>query len=235
MHFDNWIWVLFLAMAALLKLLASKAGNTTNQSTPEQDSTPSPRRQPSPQRPAPASDEEQIRKFLEALGQPPTSKPPAPVSPRTDLPPRPVAPVQPPGGMFRGPAPLMKAQRRKRYEVIPQKPAATTEDWLRKINVSGPAVERTKETTTAISRPAESEVFEVRSQGGAEPEVPPPAQTSAEAYARATATAPAAQNAKTDLARLLATPSGLRNAMILREIFGPPRSLQPLADPVGFS
>lgn len=38
---------------------------------------------------------------------------------------------------------------------------------------------------------------------------------------------------ETDVAALLRSPSGLRNAMILREIFGPPRSMQPL-DTVGF-
>jgi hypothetical protein len=33
---------------------------------------------------------------------------------------------------------------------------------------------------------------------------------------------------RTDIAALLASESGLRNAIILREIFGPPRSLQSL-------
>jgi hypothetical protein len=37
---------------------------------------------------------------------------------------------------------------------------------------------------------------------------------------------------KTDIATLLASNSSLREAIILREIFGPPRSLQPL-DVVG--
>jgi hypothetical protein len=36
---------------------------------------------------------------------------------------------------------------------------------------------------------------------------------------------------KTDLAAFLASPDGLRQAIILREVFGPPRSLQPLTDP----
>jgi hypothetical protein len=33
---------------------------------------------------------------------------------------------------------------------------------------------------------------------------------------------------KTEVTKLLSSPASLRNAIILREIFGPPRGLQPL-------
>src|SRR5947208_15735122 len=52
-------------------------------------------RKPIPRAPV-ESDQERIRKFLEALGQPPASRPPPPVVARTDIPPRRLAPVQPP-------------------------------------------------------------------------------------------------------------------------------------------
>jgi hypothetical protein len=51
--------------------------------------------EPIPRAPS-ESDEDRIRKLLEALGQPPGSRPPPPVLPRTDIPPRPLAPVPPP-------------------------------------------------------------------------------------------------------------------------------------------
>src|SRR5713226_7274622 len=97
MHLNNLLFILLIAIAALFRLLASKAGDAKKRSQkPDQRSTATP--QPDqPVRRAPVeSDEERIRKFLDALGQPPTSRPPSPVVPRTDIPPRPLAPVRPP-------------------------------------------------------------------------------------------------------------------------------------------
>src|SRR5205807_3311195 len=66
-------------------------------------------------------DEQRIREFLEALGQPTTSRPPAPVAPRTDIPPRPVAPVRPPI------APFAELQRKIRLprQIPPTREAKT--------------------------------------------------------------------------------------------------------------
>src|SRR5258708_11287218 len=91
--FDNWIFLVLVAIAALLKWLASKATPSSTKEDSQEDSAP---RQERPASEVPASDEEQIRKFLEALGQPRTAKPPPPLPQRTDVPPRPVAPVRPP-------------------------------------------------------------------------------------------------------------------------------------------
>src|SRR5437879_42926 len=97
LHLDNLLFILLIAMAVLLRLLASKAGEPKKESQqPGQASTSAP--PPLPRAPA-ESDEERIRKFLEALGQPTTSKPPPPATPRTNIPPRPIAPVQPPSQM----------------------------------------------------------------------------------------------------------------------------------------
>ncbi|HZQ46104.1 MAG TPA: hypothetical protein VFC07_03760, partial [Verrucomicrobiae bacterium] len=52
--------------------------------------------------------------------------------------------------------------------------------------------------------------------------------TPAEAYALATKPAASMAPVKSDFAALLRSPGGLRQAIILREIFGPPRSMQPL-------
>src|SRR5262245_61876922 len=93
---DNLLFFLLIAVAALFQLLSkaiSKAGKSESDETP---SLPTPQR-PRPIRRAPAeSDADRIRKFLEALGQPPSSTSPPPVAPRTDIPPRRLAPVQPP-------------------------------------------------------------------------------------------------------------------------------------------
>src|SRR5437660_7335541 len=97
MHLDNLLFILLIAMAALFRLLASQAGDAKKRSQkPDQRSTATP--QPDqPIRRAPVeSDEERIRKFLEAIGQPATSRPPPPVVPRTNIPPRRLAPVHPP-------------------------------------------------------------------------------------------------------------------------------------------
>ena len=53
-------------------------------------------------------------------------------------------------------------------------------------------------------------------------------KSAAEAYAIATQPISKSVETKIDLATLLRSTSGLRDAIILREIFGPPRSLQPL-------
>src|SRR6266699_317110 len=97
MHLENLLFILLIVMAALFRLLASKAGQTKKKlQNPDQRLTTSPQLGELPRRAPIESDEARIRKFLEALGQPATSRPPPPVAPRTNIPPRPLAPVQPP-------------------------------------------------------------------------------------------------------------------------------------------
>src|SRR5256885_10795825 len=82
-HFDNLLILLFFAAAIIFQILTKAASkgrkrppDTSRGSTPpSQTSRPLSREEN-------GTDEERIRKFLEALGQPPTSKPPAPVAPR---------------------------------------------------------------------------------------------------------------------------------------------------------
>jgi hypothetical protein len=96
-NFDNFLFLLLVVVAVLFQLLAKMAGKKSKDQT-KRTSTP---RTPAPLQRAPTeSDEDRIRKLLEALGQPPTSRPPPPVVPRTNIPPRPLAPVQPPTSPF---------------------------------------------------------------------------------------------------------------------------------------
>src|SRR5207244_7949497 len=122
LHFDNLLFLLFVALAIFFQILTRAAtksrrrpGDTTRRSR-----SPSPMSHPL-SGDADETDEQRIRKFLEALGQPTTSKPPAPVAPRTDIPPRPVAPVRPPI------APFAELQRKIRLprQIPPAREAKT--------------------------------------------------------------------------------------------------------------
>src|SRR5262249_31379347 len=93
---DNFLFLLLIAAAALFQLLSkavTKAGKNQSENPPRPPGPPSP---PQARRTTAEPDADRIRKFLEALGQPPSSTPPAPVAPRADIPDRPLAPVQPP-------------------------------------------------------------------------------------------------------------------------------------------
>src|SRR6266436_5165844 len=132
MHLENILFILLIAMAVLFRLLASKAGQTKKrQQNPDQRSTITPQFGESPRRARVESDEERIRKLLEALGQPPTSKPPPPVVPRTNIPPRPLAPVQPPISPF---SQLRREKSHKREiirkEIPPPRPIGGAEKMV---------------------------------------------------------------------------------------------------------
>ncbi len=207
-HLENLLFLLLLVLAGLFQLLG-RAARKTNGDEEESTPRPAPRMQkPIPRAPA-ESDQERIRKFLEALGQPPASTPPPPVVPRTNIPPRPLAPVQPP---IPRAWKVIREERPKRYVVLRESPPQGTVTRVEKI--FPPA------TTGA---PA----FEVH-EGPLAVEQPPIIKAPVEAYAAATRPIAKGAELKTDIATLLASKSGLRDAIILREIFGSPRSLQPL-------
>jgi len=202
-HSDPFLVFLLFAIAILFQILTrarSKARrqppNTTRRSSSQ------------PQRSRPLvreeeTDEDQIRKFLEALGQPTTSKPPPAVEPRPTYR-RPLAHVPP----FGSPLPPLTT----RPLDLPEAPAR-------------PTMAPTREEKVARPRVAEPPPFEIH-QG------PPPLEPITEAEVK-TAFQPATQPSlkRLDVAVMLRSTAGLRDAIILREIFGPPRSFQPLAEP----
>src|SRR4030095_16053687 len=199
MHIENLLFILLIAVAALFKLLASKAGEAKKrQEDLDRRSATSPSNPEAIEHAPVESDEERIRRFLEALGQPTGSRPPPPVVPRTDIPPRPLAPVQPPPGPF--PIPrgrLTSKERRKRHAVPHETPVVTPAVIeVQKQQVQIEPRSDTKLPEEAVATPADSKMKAVYT--GAE------------------------------IAGFLRSSTGLRNAIILREIFGPPRSLQPL-------
>jgi hypothetical protein len=99
-------------------------------------------------------------------------------------------------------------------------------EWLRKINYPG-QIPRPPERKAFVPKLAEPASFEVH-EGTIQAEPPVTIKTPAEAYAIATQPITRPAKTETGVAVLLRSTSGLRDAIILREIFGPPRSLQPL-------
>jgi hypothetical protein len=204
-HLDNLLFLLLVAVAVLFQFLAKTAAKAKKDQTKRTSTS----RTPTPiQRDATESDEDRIRKLMEALGQPPTSRPPPPVVPRTDIPPRPLAPVQPPTVYPPPPWKLTREEQRKRMVIL-------GEDWQ----------PRSKERAEKISERKMTDVpaFEIH-------EAPslvaaPIIKQQAEGYA-ATWTIAKTSEARIAIATLLASTSALRDAMILREILGPPRGLR---------
>lgn len=139
------------------------------------------------------SEEDRIRRFLEALGQPPGTSPPPKVAPKRRVPPTVFSPLPP---LTTVPPPLPPEPS----PAAPPPPPLPMPDRIFK---------------PAIVQETDFEVREVVMQTSSEPSID----------GRPIAAEPSTLRAK------LASPQGLRDAIILREIFGPPRSLQP-PDPV---
>src|SRR5262245_15963817 len=202
-HLDNLLFLLLITIAVLFQFLAKAAGKRGKNQTKR---TPTPRT-PMPIQRAPAeSDEDRIRKLLEALGQPPTSRPPTPVVPRPNIPARPLAPVQPP----MSPLSQLRREKSRKREIIPEEippppPVTVPEKMI------PPAFE-------VHERPL--------------PIAPPPIfKAPVEVYAGGLHTTATTEQPRADMATLLASTSGLRNAIILREILGPPRGLRAIDPP----
>jgi hypothetical protein len=210
---DNLLFFLLIAVAALFQLLSktiSKAGKSEPDETP---SAPRPQTARPIQRAPRESDADRIRKFLEALGQPPTSTPPPPVVPRIDIPPRRLAPVQPPPVVPRAWR-LPREQRQK--PVVTQRESRQPKQHSPIQEIIPPPVPAPAALAFEVHEAAMP--LEVQQQ--------PITETLVEAYAAATRPTAKAAGFKTDIATLLGSRSGLRDAILLREIFGPPRGLQ---------
>src|SRR5438093_706267 len=103
---DTLIFLVLAGLALIFKWLTSHGSGDSEKPEP-----PSPNEQPPPPRPPAQSEEERIRRFLEALGAPPGTRPPPPVRPR-----RVVTPAAPPA----------QRPRAKRSWVQPLPPLVTT-------------------------------------------------------------------------------------------------------------
>jgi hypothetical protein len=199
---DNWLFILLIAIAMLFRWLASAASKASKKSDETERGSTSTPPTASPDRTV-ESDEERIRKFLEALGQPAGSQPPPPVS-RKPTYQKPI--VLPHVGPFGSPLPPLTTRP-------PDLPEETTQ--------SEPVVQPLRRRKTITPKVSEG-TFEVHEVAVS----PAPAAAMKSLSEAKTAAAPSEAN----IATLLRSSSGLRNAIILREVFGPPRSLQPLSE-----
>ena len=208
---DNLLFFLLIAFAALFQLL-SKAVSKSKKESDETPRSPTPNMPPPIRRVPAESDADRIRKFLEALGQPPSSTPPPPVRPRTDIPPRRLAPVQPPPvipGVWR----LPREQRQK--PDVTQRESRPPEQPSRFQEVVPPPV-------PGPATPG----FEVYEALPVKFQQPPSVKAPVEAAAADTRSLAKGADFKSDIATLLVSKSSLREAILIREILGPPRGLQ---------
>ena len=197
-HLDNLLFLLLVAVALLFQFLAKAAAKTGKDQTKR---TSTPRTAAPVQRAPTESDEDRIRKLMEALGQPPTSRPPPPVIPRTNIPHRPLAPVQPP----MSPLSQLRREKSRKRETIPEK-------------IPPPSPIKAPEKII----PPATEVHERPS-----PIAPPPIfKAPMEVYTGGMRTTANTAEPRRDIATLLASTSGLRDAIVLREILGPPSGLR---------
>lgn len=194
---ENLFFIALVAVVGLIRWFVQAAENKKNAEAAK-------RAQPSPSAPLPRApaetEEERIRRFMEALGVPKGAVPPRRVTPRT---PRKILPVDPfPIPQARGLlAPVAPAPKAADAPAPLPLPTPQTSMQARSVSKSAPpsayAVDEQPHRVVEVSRSA--------TQRGAVP------------------TAPAIS---TGIAARLAAPEGLRDAIVLREIFGPPRSMQ---------
>jgi hypothetical protein len=181
---DHPVILIIAIAAALLRWLWQKS-RTENQDA-ERPTVPG---EPIPRGGETQTEEERIRRFLEALGQPAGSPPPKKVTPKRETRPT-LFPTLPP--LTSAPPPLP----------VPLTPAAPPPPPIPIQRVFTPA-------------PVQEANFEVRDLG---------AQTSSGLVPGSRRSIAQQQS----LSVKLRSAQGLRDAIILREIFGPPRSLQAL-------
>jgi hypothetical protein len=213
MHFDqNLIFIIVAAVVGISRLVARITENAREQSERRkkqaqargQQQQPPQAQQPPPVFTRPKTDEERVREFLEALGQPAGTVPPPKIQPRTDIPPRPVAPIPPPPFPRPFSPVLLKPIAEKARRIFTPRPAT-------------PVPEVSSEAAEPGAWLREEEKIEE-------------AAAKFETATRATAAegAPARVEGAINWRNALRSRESVRAALVLREILGPPRALREL-------
>jgi hypothetical protein len=186
--FDHPIILIIVVVAALLRWLSQKSD--VGKPDPERPTVPD---QPIPRGGETQTEEERVRRFLEALGQPAGSMPPPKVAPKRETQPR-IFPKLPP--LTAVPPPL------------PTSPTSA-------VQAPPPVPIQRRVFTPAVVQEGGFEVQDIGAQASRDLVL---SGRSAAAERRG-------------FMLKLASTQDLRSAIVLREIFGPPRSLQAV-DPI---
>jgi hypothetical protein len=205
---DSIAFIALIVIAVFLRWIAQqaeKAKKKSEQQGTQRSSTP-----PTPVREE--TDEDRVRRFLEALGQPASAKPPSKVTARPIQKRRVVPPRRP----ILSPLPPLTTVP---SDLPPQTPASS----------EPPIIPYGASPRVVEAEVAQAAVFEARGITAARAETAsrkknlpvvsdlfPETATGSLVYP--------------ELLVLLRSPRGLRDAIILREVFGPPRSLQALSE-----
>jgi Na+-transporting methylmalonyl-CoA/oxaloacetate decarboxylase gamma subunit len=215
MHWDqNIIFIIIAAIVGISRLISRISENARKQDQRK----PPPRAQAPPtaqpvQRTPPKTDEQRVREFLEALGQAPGSTPPGKVQPRNQIPPRPLEPIQPPASMRPFGKPEFRTWREPAKEIVvlqqPTKIASPEKRVVvpRIVAVAGenePDAWIAPEQAQAVTATTKTPITRARDQG------PETVHASADTIWK----------------QALRSPNAARTAIILREIFGPPRGVR---------
>src|ERR1700751_1404497 len=155
MHWDqNIIFIIIAAIVAISRLVSRISEESKKQSQRRRQAPPPQPEIPQPiQRTRPKTDEERVREFLEALGQPAGAAPPPKALPRTQIPARPLAPVQPPASLRPFPKPVFRTWKEQAREIVvlPQ-PAKAAPPVIRRIGVPPPVPAEANEPGTWIEQ-----------------------------------------------------------------------------------
>lgn len=214
--------ILFPAIVFIFVMI-SKLVSATRQ---DPDDTPSTRAGNRPPRPRPArppgeSEEERYRRFMDAVGLPAGTPPPSPVQPRTPAVPAPLLPVQPPTtiGPTVAPGRLRRVDPGAPVSPLPTRPQTV----LRRVP---PITAPTRPAAPAPAPAPAASYFETVTP--LDPPAPLPPQQPSGARPPGAQPAPAAQLSRATGAMLkrLRDPASIREAIILREVLGPPKALQ---------
>jgi Na+-transporting methylmalonyl-CoA/oxaloacetate decarboxylase gamma subunit len=204
-HLENLLFLLLLVVAGLFQLLgrAARKASTGEEEKPKSKSPPK-MSKPIP-RAAVESDEERVRKFLEALGNPSASPPP----PRTAQ--RPT---------YRKPFVLPRARPMASPlpPLVTRPPDLPGEFEVRREPIPIP-VERPRTTL-----PSPEPVFQVHESTA--PLAPTPMQPASTTQAITAQPQVAVPRRAIVAGTLLRSKSSLRDAIVIREILGPPRGLK---------
>jgi len=215
MHWDqNIIFIIIAAIIGISRLVSRISEESKKQSQRRrQPPSPQPEMPQSIQRTRPKTDEERVREFLEALGQAPGSTPPAKVQPRAQIPPRPLAPVQPPASMRPFGKPEFRTWREQAKEIVVlQQPTKIAPPQIKPVIVPSVVPAEANEPDAWIA-PEQAQTVAAMTK-----------TSIAGASDQRTQTVRA--SAETIWKQALRSPNAARTAIILREIFGPPRAVQ---------